>query len=481
MPATLWLIALPVGIAPLVYLFRRTVAGALLAAIIAFVSTWLAVRLPTGVVLNLLGRPIELDQLSQMVLSLLFAATATLFLILSLFSFREQRGVSRAAAYSRSLGQEVRIFYPAALVILALFVAASLSRHLGITAIFITLAAILTVFVIQTERLESTRAALRFLILISLSTPLFLLAAWRIDFYRLAGGLESIRNVEQIALFVGVGFAVWLAVVPFHGWLTSTATESSPPMAAFVLVTFPTVAFSTLIHLLVDSPWLIDSLYLVEAIIIAGVVTAFIGGMLAGVQRGFSELLGYATLFNLGCILVVLGLGSRAAVITVLVSLAVRALALVLIAASTSTLHLAVAGDGFTQIKGTAQQMPVAAAGLIVGGLTLAGAPLTAGFAPYWQLLHSMAQVDTLWLVLLVLGSVGVSVGYLRGLRAMLRGDAGPQNKEDTRLLPVPQEPPFLLIIIALLGIACVVLGMFPALLIEPLQEATIQISFPIQ
>ncbi len=477
MPATLWLIALPIGITPLVYLLRRKGIGAILAAGVAFFLAWLAMRLPTGVVLNLLGRTVELDQLSQAVLVILFAATALLFLTLALFSFGFS-SAKQTTLYSKSIGQEVRIFYPAALIILGLFVAASLSRHLAITAIFIELAAILAVFVIQTERLESTRAALRFLILFSLATPLFLLAAWLIDVDQLRGGVASARNLEQIALLVGLGFAMWLAVVPFHSWLTSTATEASPPMAAFVLIAFPVVAFSTVLHLLVDLPWLVDSAYLIDAILLAGVFTAFIGGIMAGAQRGFSELLGYTALYDLGCILAVLGLGSRVVIVTILVSLTVRALALVLIAASTSTIYLRVAGDGFNQVKGLAQQMPVAIVGLVVGGLTLAGAPLTAGFAPYWQLLRAMAQLDSRWVVLLVLGGLGVAIGYLRGLRATLLLDQS-GNKKMTNTSFRFQEPLPLLIIIVVLSVTCILLGFFPSLLIEPLQTAATGISLP--
>ena len=50
------------------------------------------------------------------------------------------------------------------------------------------------------------------------------------------------------------------------------------------------------------------------------------------------------------------------------------ALALVLIAASMSTMYLKIASDGFAHVRGVALQMPIASLGLIIGGLTLAGA-----------------------------------------------------------------------------------------------------------
>lgn len=483
MSAALWLMILPLSAAPFVYLFRRRRIGAIIAIIVTFILAWLALRLPTGVVLNFLGRTIELNYLSQSTLAILFLATTILFLIPALLSFAQPEK-RRAMASGKNIGQDVRIFYPSALVVMGLFVAASLSRHLGITAIFVELAAILSVFVIQTERIESTRAALRFLILISLATPLLLLAAQQIDFYQLRGGLVSPQYLEQTALFAGLGFAVWLAVFPFHGWLISTATESSPPMAAFILITFPVVAFSTLINLLVDLPWLVGSEYLVEAIVIAGVFTAFIGGILASIQRGFGELLGHTALYDLGCILAMLGLGGQAVITTILVSLFVRTLALILIATSLSTLHLTIASDGFAQVKGIARQMPVATLGLLTGGLTLAGAPFTAGFAAHWELLRFVTEVDGRWTVLIVLGGLGVALGYLRGLRAMLTPDQALERRlgwsrpgNGIRF----GEPVLLILMISLLALASLTLGLFPALLIDQVQPVATGILFPIR
>ncbi len=477
MPPALWLVVLPIAAAPVVFLLRRFKLGAVVAVVVTLFLAWLAMRLSVGVVLNLLGRSIELDRLSQLTLSLLFAVTAVLFLI-PLFS---PSFTGRAARGGIKRGVE-RIFYPVSLAILSLFVVASLSRHLGMTAIFIQAAAILTVFVIQGQRLDSIRAALRFLTLMSLATPLFLLAAWRIDPYQLSGRQIPAEALEQIILFVSFGFALWLAIVPFHGWLTATAAESFPATAAFVLIIFPIIAFSTLIHLLVDLPWLVDSSQLVMIIIIAGVFTAFVGGILASVQRGFGELMGYAALYDLGAALAILGIGGPAALITILVALTVRALALTLVAACASTIRLRLPSDGFVSVRGMAWRMPVATSGLIIGGLTLAGAPLTAGFAPRWQLLRSISQINSNWAVLLGLAGLGVAIGYLRGFRATLLLDKPVQNRtgRPRGSALIFQEPRLLLILIIMLAAACILAGLFPALLIEPLQKLTTGLSIPI-
>ncbi len=501
MPSALWLIILPLGAVPLVYLLRRVGLGAILAALVALLLTWLVIQLPTGgVVLDLLGRSVELDRLSQITLVIVFTSTALLFLIPALLPavtapkplWRAPGQKSKAAKASRRTavvqvgikGQEGRAFYPAGLAVLSLFAAASLVRHLGLVAILVEGAVILSVFIIQGGRLYSTRAALRFLTLMSLALPLFLLAAWQLDVYQLSGGVALQAGAQLTALLIAFGLALWLAVVPFHSWLTTTATESAPVSAAFVLIGFPVLAFSTMIHLLTDYPWLVDSPQRVGAIIVAGVATALVGGVLAAVQRGFGELLGYAALFDLGCTLALLGLGGPAGVVTILVGLAVRALAITLIAASISAIRLRADSDGFAEVHELTQQFPVATIGLVLGGLTLAGAPFTAGFAQHWHLLWAMSQVEPTWTALLALAGLGVAVGYLRGFRAMLlprpttKNQNGPSAKP--RLVFTLQEPLGLFLVISLLIAITVLLGLFPAVLIEPFRILTINIPIPI-
>jgi formate hydrogenlyase subunit 3/multisubunit Na+/H+ antiporter MnhD subunit len=468
MPPALWLIVLTLGVIPVVYLLRRTALGAIAAAVVALTLAWLTMQTPLGFVLNLLGRPIQLDRLSQITLALLFTVTAILFLIAyPLTSF------SRSRATNKGDTGKGRTLHTVGLATLGVFVAASLSRHLGITAILIEAAVILAVFIIQGRRLESTRAAQRFLVLMSLAVPLFLLAAWRMDQYQVSGGLQPVRYLQQTTLLIGFGFALWLAVWPFHSWLTTTAAEAAPPAAAFVLIAFPMIALSTLMHLLTDSPWLATSSPLGWAIVIAGGATALVGGILASVQRSFSPLMGYAALYDLGCTLAILGIGGQAAVITILVSFTVRALALALITTCLVDIRLHAAYDGFAQITGLAQRLPVATTGLIVGGLTLAGAPLTIGFPLRWQLLQSIAEVDSRWPILLALAGLGVAIGYLRGFRALLLPQSAQNNKKQpsTNVALTLQEPILLVLIITLLGTACIVLGLFPSQLIEPLQE----------
>jgi formate hydrogenlyase subunit 3/multisubunit Na+/H+ antiporter MnhD subunit len=79
--------------------------------------------------------------------------------------------------------------------------------------------------------------------------------------------------------------------------------------------------------------------------------------------------------------------------------------------------------------------------------------------------------------VLLALAGLGVSVGYLRGLLALLSYKKEDQSEQAALSL---QEPRLLLVIISVLAVICIILGLFPSTLIEPLQQLSAGISIPI-
>ncbi len=468
MPLALWLVLLPLGAVPVLFLFRNTKLGGGLAALTTLFLAWLAVTLPQGVAWNILGRSVMLDPLAQITLFLVFIAATALFL-LPLLCLPYDRGLLNGVGQ----GQERRVFYPAGMAILGLLTAASLSRHLGVTAIFIQAAAIFTVFVIQGQRLDSTRAALRFLILMSLATPLFLLAAWHIDQYQLSGGQMLAAYATQTVFFVWGGFAVAMAVVPFHGWLIAIASESAPVTAAFVLIVFPLAALSTLLHLLAELPFLIPSPEFGGAIIVAGLLTATTGGALAAVQRSFSQLTGYSALYYLGAILTALGVGGESAVGLVVVMLTVYVLAMILTAIGVAVIRMHGPDDGFIQIKGLGRQIPAGMMALGLGGAMLAGMPLTPAFAAHWQLFHSLTTINQTAPLPLALAGLGVIIGYLRGFRHALSSTPGNSRVQFT-------ESPVLLILIGFLAMLVIALGLFPALIIEPVQQVVGAVSLPI-
>ena len=448
----LWLVILPIAASPLVYLTRRWFAGALLAALVAFLTGLLAWNLPPTNPIRLMGRVFLLDPLTQHVLALLFFLAAILFLI----AWRLPQGGA---------------LYPLGLVLLGLFAAAGMSRHLGISAIITALAAIAAAPIVQGGQFGSTRAAWRLLVMMMLALPFFLLASWRVDLYR--EDVETVVYLGQAAVFLGLGMAIWLAAVPLHGWLTAVGAEAPSLAAALVLAGFPLLALVALLQVLNEGAWFTWHEQAGQALLTAGLISAGIGGLLAAVQRGLRPLFGYAALFDMGCLLVALAIGGDGGWLAFYAGLAIRALALGLTGTATAAVRHRVGRDAFAGLHGVAYRMPLATAALILGGFTLAGLPLTASFFPRWLLLRDLARVDPRYVWLLVGGGVGVAIGYLRGLNAMLASPMRPDR-------PDPSHAAWLVMIfLVALGTLSIGLGIYPDPLLQAAQRLLIAYPLP--
>ena len=440
----LWLVILPIAASPLVYLTRRWAVGALLAALVASLAGLLAWSLPPTNPIRLMGRLFLLDPLTQHVLAILFFMTALLFLI----------------AWRLPQGRE---FYPLGLVLLGLFAAAGMLRHAGISALIMALAAIVAAPIIQGGQSDSTRASWRLLTMMLLAVPFFLLASWRVDLYR--EDVENVIYLGQAAVLLGLGMAIWLAAVPLHGWSTAVGAQAPPVAAALVLTAFPLLALVALVQVLTEATWFNWHEQAGELLLIAGLISVGLGGLLTAIQRSLRPLLGFAALFDMGCLLVALAVGRDGGSPAFYAGLAVRGLALTLTGAATAVFWGRGGTDAFPALRGAAYHRPLATAALMVGGFTLAGLPLTAGFFPRWLLLQDMAQVSPRWVWLLVAGGVGVAVGYLRGLNTMLATPAHPQRVDRAR-------PDWLAtIILVVLGLLSLGLGIYSDSLLHVVQR----------
>jgi NADH:ubiquinone oxidoreductase subunit 2 (subunit N) len=123
--------------------------------------------------------------------------------------------------------------------------------------------------------------------------------------------------------------------------------------------------------------------------------------------------------------------------------------------------------------------MPFAATALIVGGLSLAAIPSTAGFPGRWALFRLLATEDVRLAFLLLLASVSVMLSYARGIAALFhRAPTDESLPAEALPLPAslategPREAPAAMVILSL-GIALIMLlGLFPQLLLPAVTRA---------
>jgi formate hydrogenlyase subunit 3/multisubunit Na+/H+ antiporter MnhD subunit len=450
-PLFLALLSLAAG--PLFYLLRRWRVVTLLVAATAFSCAVLSLQVSPERSATLLGRDLALDPLAQAALALIFASA----------------GFSFLAAWSVPQG---RSFPSLGLLVLGLLAVAMLLRQLAFAALVVEIAAVVTVFALQGGRQGSTRGALRFLVMVTLALPFLLIASWRIDLYVV--NPDNAIYLGQAALFLEIGFLLWLAIVPFHGWIPAIAAEAPPGVVAFTCNAFFLVALVTLTQLLRAQSWLAENQAVYQALFLGGLVTAAFGGLVAALHRNLSTLLGYTALSSLGVVLVALGTDSQLGALAAGLEVVNRTVALTLLAAVVASFRRYVPGDGFDQLSGVARKMPLTTFGLFVGGMSLAGIPLTGGFAARWLLFRALNVQDAWPIAALLLAGAGVAFGYLRALRALLSDGPPPDTKR-----PSPRREPLIATaLIVIMAVICLAVGLYPQLVLPILQSVVDGLTF---
>ena len=479
-PGPIILLALPLLAAVITYLVRRwTILAAFVAALTAGTLAILCWRLPAdrsafvlgqevafGRPVIIVGRTLLLEPAGQAWLAFVLALATVMFLI----AWRIPQG---------------RLFFPVSLTILSLYALVSLLQTFSLAVLAFAISVTLAVFIIQTSWHGSVRGAQRYLLVTLLSVPLLLAAAWLVDQRILSP--ENAEIARQALLPAVLGFGLLLAVFPFGTWMPALAADAPPIVTAFIFTAGQAMAIYLVLTFLHNAPWLLGEPNMPAVVQLAGLVMAASGGLMAAVQRDLGRLLGYAALSDLGYLLLAfVSAGSQGLSLTLLY-LVSRSISIMLMATALAVIRARVGTDSLGGLRGAARRLPIAALGLTIGGLALAGFPLTAGFPIHWAVSRAIwnlaqplstvtegaaATIDAIagrrwmeWVVLatLLLSSAGIIVGLLRGLSAMLGADP----REEMKRQPVIVS----LMILGLAGLV-IVLGIYPQLFLEPVLRA---------
>ena len=399
-----------------------------------------------GEPMMVLGREFALELAGSLTLGFICLIAAIAFL----FAWRVSQG---------------GLFFPLGLIILSLLSAAVMIRHFLFAVLFLWIASLVAVFIIQSDRQGAGRGALRYLVMVSLAVLPLLVTPWLIDLQ--AVNPDNLALLRHAAFLLAIGFAILLAVAPFHGWVSAVAADAPPVAAAFVLTVTNAVVLLLLLNLLQSYPWLSEDPRVFRLLRLGGLLMAAVGGLLAFAQRDFGRLLGYAVLSDVGCTLVALSVASPAGLTAALLQVAHRSVGLMLTAMGLAVVRHRAGSDSFANLSGVARRLPLATAGLVLGGLSLAGMPLTAGFPSRWAIYRLLSAPD-LALAMLLSGA-GVAFGYLRGLSVLL--DPSSDSK-------VKREPFIASLIILGMIVLCLWLGLRPQWLLPPIQRVVGSFGF---
>ncbi|MGH2544317.1 MAG: proton-conducting transporter membrane subunit, partial [Ardenticatenaceae bacterium] len=308
---------LPIVAAPMIYLVRRIrpLAALLAATVMGMVGWWLVTNPPQGGVL-FFGRGVAVSPVAQVLLVGLAAWLVFAFL----FSWRVSKGWRPS---------------PFLLVVYGILAAALFFEELVLRVLLLKIACLAIALLVQGGAGSNTRAATRLLILSVLALPPFLVAATLIGQTVLQP--DAPPMVEAIALALGMGFALMLAVIPFHAWLPQVAEDGPPLIAAWLVAGTGSAYLVLLFDLLAQYEWLARDVQVQRLLFGGGLLLAIGGGILLVTERHLGRLWAYAILADLGYILLGLSFNSRVGRTAVLLTIASRLLSLLLVGSALAT------------------------------------------------------------------------------------------------------------------------------------------------
>ena len=128
-----------------------------------------------------------------------------------------------------------------------------------------------------------------------------------LDLALLAERAQMLPIGSDIWVLCVLGFGLLAGIIPLHGWVPQAHANASAPAAALFSAVVMKVGLLGIltISLLGNS----QPLWWGIALLVLGMITAFVGGLYALMEHNIQRLLAYHTLENIGIILLGLGVG----------------------------------------------------------------------------------------------------------------------------------------------------------------------------
>jgi NADH:ubiquinone oxidoreductase subunit 2 (subunit N) len=317
-------------------------------------------------------------------------------------------------------------FIPLGLITLAFFSASLIVRPFVFSGFIFVLAAALVAIMIQAEHVgeRSTHGAMRYLTIMTLALPAFLGVHyyWQQSTASALAVEQAQANLSNASTLLGIVLVMLLGAFPLFTWTHYVANDAPPLMTAFVAVVWGGVVSFFFLALKQEFVWartLDNNGYLK----FLSIVMIAWGGLLAWAQPAFSRLVACAITIDIGVSLFLLISNNHESVEAISFGVISQVLSLGAVAVGLAVIRGNRRGDIFSDLRGIANAdnaKRIAIFALCAGGLSLGGFPGSIGFVGRWLQTHAIALDDVEMAVGVILASVSVSIGFIRGIALLI-------------------------------------------------------------
>ncbi len=317
----------------------------------------------------------------------------------------------------------------------------------------------------------ASEAAMKYFVLGALASGMLLYGMSML--YGVAGTLDLGQLSAQVGsgnshilytfglVFVLIGLAFKLGVVPFHMWVPDVYQGAPTPVTLFISSAPKLAAFAMAIRLLTDGLAGLAGEWQ-DMLVLLSIASMAIGNLVAIAQTNIKRMLAYSTVSHMGFLLLGLLAASPegyAAAMFYAITYAVMSMgafgAIVLLSNATSE------SDRLADFAGLGRRSPWVALMMLILVFSLAGVPPFAGFWAKWFVLKEVVAAQHTWLAAVaVLFSLVGAYYYLRVIKIMYF------DEPDAGAAPITAGDDVRLVF-SVNGVSVLLLGVLPGLLMS--------------
>ena len=320
----------------------------------------------------------------------------------------------------------------------------------------------------------SSEAGMKYLLLGAFASAFFL---YGIALIYGATGTTSIPEIadyltaesKSTLLFAGVfllivGFGFKVAIVPFHQWAPDVYEGAPTTIAAFISAGPKAAGFAAFLRIFMEALPDITSEWKMILVLLA-MLTMTVGNVIAIAQTNIKRMLAYSSIAHAGYVLIGLAAANSEGTSSAIMYLFIYC---VMNIGAFGAVILAKTADGeslmISDYAGLGFKKPLLGMFMSLMLLSLASFPPTAGFVGKFYIFKSAVEVGHIWLV--IIGAINTAISAFYYLRVVVTM----YMREPEGELEFNPYPATLVIGLVLAAIGVLLLGILPALIVNPVK-----------
>lgn len=371
-------------------------------------------------------------------------------------------------------------------ILLNLFIAAMaaavLAGNLGILWVAIEATTIVTAFLVAHQRTRTAlEAAWKYVVICSAAIAIAFFGLVLLYYAARHAGLDGQQALDWVSLTrrahrldpaviriaVGlavIGFGAKAGLIPLHAWLPDAHSQAPAPVSALMSGVLLPVAFYAVLRVKAVADPALGRGYLRTLLLVVALATLALAALLLVGQRDYKRMLAYSSMEHMGLIAVAAAIGTRLAIVALLLHMAGHGLAKTVAFLSSGHILHRHAGSRITDVRALATRMPLLAGLFGLAVLALLGFPPAAIFASELGIAHAGATAGLTWATAAAFALVAVAfIAITAHTGRMLLGPPGATADADPSDAPATFTVATAMPLIAgLLGVAALGITLGP-------------------